>query len=492
MSPSNRVLLRLTAAASLLALGACASVGPNFKRPAPPTGAAAAGYAMPNDVAAPAAVQLSPETRSAGPWWQAFGSPELDATVRQALADSPTLAEATATLQRARAEAAAAAGQQLPQLDANAGVQRERINITAFGFTGAAVPGLSIGNPTITLWSIGAAVNYDLDIFGGRRRATEQARAAAEAEAQRAEAAYLTLTGNVALQAMRIASDRAEIATVQAVIAEDKRTLELVHNATQAGGEAPSAIRTGEAQLAEDEALLPPLLRDLDAARHQLALLTGKAPADWKAPEFDLDRLTAPATIPVSLPSELVRRRPDILAAEADLHAATAAVGVAVANLYPDVRLSPNLTQSAVEARHLFNTSLASGWAIGPTVNVPIFHGGTLRAQRRAAEADARAALDRYEETVLRAFTQVADVLSALGTDDQSIAALQRAVTASEANVRNTETAYNLGGVTLLQVIDARRQLSRTHRSLVQMQGQRFSDLVQLYTATAADWRSAT
>jgi NodT family efflux transporter outer membrane factor (OMF) lipoprotein len=369
-------------------------------------------------------------------------------------------------------------------------LQRERIMLAAFGFSGA--PGFSISNPTITLWSIGGTVNYDLDIFGGRRRATEQARASAEAEAERAEAAYLTLTGNVALAAVRIAGLRAEIDAVHEVIAEDQRTLDLVRRATQAGGEAPSQIRSGEAQLAEDEALLPPLLRDLDAARHQLALLTGKSPAEWTAPDFDLARMTLPSAIPVSLPSELVRRRPDILAAEADLHAATAAVGVAVANQYPDIRLSPSLTQSALHPSDIFNTHMASGWAIGPTVNVPIFHGGTLKAQRQAAEAEARAAMDRYQQTVLRAFVQVADVLSALGADQQSIEALQRAVVASEANVRNTETAYNLGGGTLLQVIDAQRQLSRTRRSLIQIEGQRFGDLVQLYTATAADWRTAT
>jgi NodT family efflux transporter outer membrane factor (OMF) lipoprotein len=487
MSSPNRFLLKLAAGVSLLALGACAAVGPNFQRPAPPQGAAAAGYAMKGDPA-PVGVSLSPEKQQAGPWWQAFGSPELDATIRQAIAGSPTLAEATATLQRARADAAAAAGHQLPQVDANAGLERERINLAAFGFTGG---GLGVSNPTVTIWSIGATVNYDLDIFGGRRRATEEARASAEAETQRAEAAYLTLTGNVALQAMRIAALRAEIVAVQSVIADDQRTLDLVRRATEAGGEAPAAIRTGEAQLAEDEALLPPLQRDLDAARHQLALLTGKSPSEFAAPDFDLERLTAPAAVPVSLPSELVRKRPDILAAEADLHAATAAIGVATANLYPDIKIAPYLTQSALHPSDLFNTHLASGWAIGPTVNVPIFHGGSLRAQRQAAVAEAQASLARYQQTVLRAFVQVSDVLSALASDQQSIDALRRAVVASEANAHNRELAYQLGGGTTLEVVDAQRQLSRTRRELIQMEGQRFSDLVQLYTATAADWRTA-
>lgn len=482
MSPSNKRLQRLAAAASVLALGACTTVGPDFNRPAPPSGAAAAGYAMKGDPAAPG-VALSPEARTAGAWWQAFGSPELDATVREALAGSPTLAEAVATLEQARAQAAAAAGRQAPQIDLNASAQRERINIQALGFGG-------FPNPTVNLFSIGAAVDYDLDLFGGKRRATEEARARAEAEARRADAAYLTLSGNVALQAMRIASLRAQIAAVEAVIADDRQVLEMVRKAERAGGEAPSAIVTSEAQLAEDEALLPPLKRELDAARHQLALFVGKAPAAWTAPEFDLDRLTQPAAVPVSLPSALVRSRPDILAAEAELHAATAAVGVAVANQYPNISLTGNFTQTSTKAGSLTRYGSA-GWAIGPTLSFPVFSGGRLKAERQAAEAEARAALARYEQTVLRAFVQVSDVLAALGADEQSIAALRRAQTSSEANARNAQTAYRLGGGTLLQVTDAQRQLSRARRALIQAEGQKFADLVQLYAATATDWRGA-
>lgn len=481
MSPSKRVLVRLAAAASVLALGACTTVGPNFKRPEPPAGGSA-NYAMAGDPVAPG-VTLSPDARSAGPWWEAFGSPELNAVVRQALADSPTLAEATATLQRAQAQAAAAAGAQLPQVDANASAQRERINIAAFGFPGFA-------NPTLSLYSIGASVNYDLDLFGGRRRQTEEAHARAEAEGHRADAAYLSLSGNVAIQAMRIASLRAQLGAVQAVIDDDQKVIDLVRRAERAGGEAPSAIVSGQAQLAEDEALLPPLQRDLEAARHQLALLVGKSPADWTAPDFDLAKMTAPASIPISLPSTLVRSRPDILAAEAELHQTTAAIGVAIADMYPDVRLAPAYTQTTLNTESLFNYS-ASGWNIGPTVTLPIFHGGALKANRRAAEADARASMARYQQTVLRAFVQVSDVLSALGSDQASIEALTRAVTASEHRARDAQTAYSLGGGTLLEVTDAQRQLSRSRRALVQMQGQMYADLVQLYAVTATDWRPA-
>jgi NodT family efflux transporter outer membrane factor (OMF) lipoprotein len=480
MSTTNSAVSRLLAAASVLALCACTTVGPDFKRPEPPAGAAAATYAMAGDPV-PSGVALSPEARTAGAWWRAFGSPELDAVVRQALADSPTLAEATATLERARAEAAAVAGRQAPTVELNADAQRERINIQALGFGG-------FPNPTVNLFSIGGTVNYDLDLFGGRRRATEEARAKAEAQARRADAAYLTLSGNVALQAMRIASLRAQIAAVESVISDDQTVLDVVRKAERAGGEAPAAIATSEAQLAEDEALLPPLRRELYVARHQLALLVGKAPSEWAAPDFDLDRLTAPAAIPVSLPSSLVRNRPDILAAEADLHAATAAIGVATAELYPDINLTATLTQTATNAGNLARYS-ASGWNFGPELSLPIFNGGELRANRRAAEAEAKAAYARYRQTVLKAFTQVSDVLAALGAGQEAVAALTRAADAAGTSAKNAQTAYRLGGGTLLAMTDAQRQYSRARRALIQAQGQQFADMVQLYAATASDWR---
>ena len=489
MPLSTRPFRLLAVSASALALTACATVGPNFKTPEGPKGAAAQGYAMAGDIAAPG-VRLSPDTRAAGPWWQAFGSPELDGAIRQALADSPSVAEARATLEKAQDQARATRGAQFAQVDANASAQRERINLAAFGFKG--FPGQpAIKSPTINLYQVGGTVSYDLDLFGGRKRATEAANARAAAAARQADAAYLSLSGSVAMQAMRIASLRGQMAAAQAIVADDRRIIDMVQKAEAAGGQAHSALSIGVAQLAEDEALIPPLQRDLDAARHQMALLAGKSPAEWKAPDFDLARITAPAEVPISLPSQLVRNRPDILAAEADLHAATAAVGVAVANQYPDIKLSASLTQEAVKPGDLFSAD-AAAWNILGGLTAPIFHGGTLKANRKAAEADARISLARYEQTVLRAFVQVSDVLSDLGADQQAIASLQVANRAAEASARDAQNALRLGGGPLLDVVQAQRTLSRARRALVEAQGRRLSDLVALYAATAADWRTST
>lgn len=477
----------LAACASALALSACAAVGPTFHAPAGPNGSAASGYAMAGDPTA-AQVRLAPEARAAGPWWTVFNSPALDKVMDEALAGSPTLAEADATLQRAEQQAAAVRGAELPQVDLSASGQREHINLQAFGFRG--FPGVTLSNPTISLYSVGGSVAYDLDLFGARRRATEAAAARAETAARQADAAYLTLSGNVALQAMRVASLRSQLAALEQIVADDRRVLDLIHAAQRAGSEAPSATSGGEAQLAEDEALLPPVQRELAAARHQLAVLVGKSPAEWSAPDFDMAQIAVPAEIPVSLPSELVRKRPDILAAEAELHAATAEVGVAVANQYPSIRLSANLTQSALRPEKLFNYN-ASGWQLLGGLTAPIFHGGTLKANRKAAEAQARVAMARYRDTVIRAFAQVSDVMAALATDERQLASLSRAQAASEANARDAQTAYRLGGGSLLQVIDAERQLGRARRATVQAQGQKLIDIVELYTATAADWRAA-
>ena len=466
-----------------LALCGCAAVGPNFQRPAAPT---VPGYAMVGD-SVPANVALSPDKRALGPWWRDLGSKKLDDVTLQALADNQTVAGAIAAVDKAREQAASVRGGLAPKVDANASVQGERINLSAFGFSG--LPGVpAFPNPTISLLTIGANVTYDLDLFGGQRRRLETALAAEEAAAHRADAAYITLTGNVAMAAMRIAAIRAQIAAVDAIIDDDKRNLGIVQAAEAAGGEAAAAVTGPRAQIAADQALLPPLAQDLAQARHNLALLVGKPQAEWIAPDFDVAEFTPPARIPISLPSALVRNRPDILAAEADFHADTARIGVETANLYPDIKLNAGFAQSALTPSKLFSYA-ATGWNIGPTLTAPIFNGGTLRANKRAAEAQARASLAQYRQTVLTAFTQVSDVLAALAHDDDRLVALTSAQDAADRALRDARAAYTLGGGPLANVVNAQRQVDRARLDLVQAQSQKLLDTVQLYAATAADWR---
>jgi NodT family efflux transporter outer membrane factor (OMF) lipoprotein len=470
-------------AAAAGALGACTTVGPNFTAPAAPT---APGYAMDGDARA-SAVALTSATRPMGPWWRALGSARLDAVMDEALAGNQTVTKALAALDKARAEADSARGGAAPKIEGTASAQRERINITAFGFNG--VPGFPpLSNPTINLLSVGASVSYDLDLFGGNRRRVETAAAAQVAEGHRADAAYLVLTGNVAMQAVRIAAVRDQIAAVKAIVADDERNLSIVHAAQAAGGEAPSAATGARAQLAADQALLPPLGQTLAQARHALAGLVGKSPAEWTAPDFDAGEFAPPAQIPVSLPSILVRNRPDILAAEADLHADTARIGVATANMYPDIKLGAAFTQSALTPGALFGYG-ASGWNFGPTLTAPIFNGGALKADKRAAEAQARISLAQYQQTVLTAFTQVSDVMSALAHDDERLAALTNSLNIADAALRDARAAYSLGGGPLSAVTNAQAQVDRARLQLVEVRAQRLMDIIQLYAATATDWR---
>jgi NodT family efflux transporter outer membrane factor (OMF) lipoprotein len=478
---------RAAAAVLLAALqAACAAVGPNFKSPET---SKVGGYAMAGDQA-PAGAELSPAVRTAGPWWHDFHSARLDTVMDQALAGNRTAAMAIANLDKAREQVASARGGLAPRVDANAGAERERINLAAFGFSG--FPGFpTFTNPTLNLFTIGATASYDFDLFGGQRRKVETAQAAAEAEAHRADAAFLTVTGNVAMAAVRIAAIHAQIDAVNEILVEDRRNLDIVQKAAADGGEARSAATGPRAQIAADEALLPPLAQELSQARHNLALLVGRAPATWEAPDFTVADFVAPAEIPVIVPSTLVRNRPDILAAEADLHADTARIGVATAALYPDIKLSADWAQSAISPDMLFSYG-ASGWNIGPTLTIPIFNGGQLRADKRAAEAQARASLAQYQETVLTAFTQVADVLSALAHDDDRLRAMAAAEKAAESALHDARLAYSLGGGPLAAVVDAQRQLDRAKLDTAQAQSQKLLDVISLYAATATDWREET
>ena len=483
LSTSPRLRPLLGASLSIL-LTACATVGPDFRSPDAP---AARGYAMAGD-AAPEAARLDPATAVSGPWWGALGSAELDAVIRQAIAGSPTLAEADATLRQARSALAQARGEAGPQADLNAGVHRERANLQAFGFTGFG--DMQLENPTFTLYSVGGGVGYDLDLFGGERRRIEGAAARMEAQARRAEAAYLTLTANVALQAVTIATLQAQIEATEQMIAADLANVELVRKANALGGSTSTARVAAQGQLEQDRTLLPPLRAQLAAARHALAVLVGHAPADWTAPDFQVSQLTLAAPVPVALPSELVRRRPDILAAEADLHAATADIGVATADLYPKLQLTSSITQGSLKVGDLFGYD-ASGWDIGAGLTAPLFNGGALKARRQQAREAAGVASARYQQTVLTAFAQVADALTALSADEDSRAAHQRSLSQADENLRLAKVAYERGGGAFLEVLDAQRRVNEGRASLARAEGQRLTDAVRLFAATGADWRIA-
>ena len=476
---------RLRAAAAMTAaagtLCACA-VGPNFKRPVPP---AVQGYASAlDDVSTDERIALGGQVTAA--WWSAFRSPALDGLMRQALADSPSLRSTDAMLAQARSELAIARGHQLPQADATLGLERQRLDFETLGLNPGNFPGVD-NNPEFSFYSVGATVSYALDVFGEQRRNTESARARVEAQRRQLDAAYLTLTGQIASQAAAIAAANAQIATVDAILGEDQRDIALVRTAQRVGGVAEEARVNADAQSAADAALRPPLEQQLAQARHALALLVGQAPAGYTAPNFQIADLHFPEAIPVSLPSELVRQRPDILQAEAEWHAATAQIGVQTAKLYPNISLTAALTQSSLIPGTFFDAA-STAYTLGAGLTQPLFHGGQLRAQRQEAVDQARGRAADYEEVVLRAFTQVADELAALAHDDRAIAAQKRALASAQATLRLDQIAYRDGGQGLLPVVDAQRQVNVARYRLTAAAAQRYLDAIQLFVATSRGW----
>ena len=473
--------VRRFAAAGLTALAAC-TLGPDFKRPEPP---ATKTYTEEGDrqPTVPEAKEKEQHfelgKKISGQWWSLFRSQRLNEVLDMAVQHNLTLVTARATLAQAQQAIVTAQGAYLPQLDLTAGASRQRVNNALFGSQQQ--------GPIINLFSIGPTVSYALDIWGLNRRRVEQQEALAEFQTWQLDAAYLTLTGNAVNQALQIASARAQIDTINSIIADDERNLKLVQSELAAGEATQIDVQSAASQLAADRTLLPPVRQQLSAARHALSVLVGKAPSDWVPPDFDLSEFTLPEQLPVSLPSELVRQRPDILSAEAQLHAASAAIGVATAQQYPNITLSASLTQEALQPHNLFNP-MAQIFNVGSQLTAPIFHGGELEAQKQAAIEAYNGAVATYQQTVLTSFQQVADVMQALGHDAELIEAQRRALESADRSLSLTRTTYAYGNVGVLQVLDAQRLSEQARLGFVRAEVQRQLDTVQLFTAMGGGW----
>jgi NodT family efflux transporter outer membrane factor (OMF) lipoprotein len=471
-------------------LESCA-VGPDYRQPAPPTNDA---YYHPDDGNSSTADQTTRTGQEAGAaaataesrtlqvgadlpgeWWQLFKSPTLEATVKLALAGSPTLVQATATLAQAQEQVRAAQGALFPHVSGSAEATR----------SGAS--GVPTALSKDTQYTIGLSASYALDVFGGTRRTVEQQRALAQMQRYQLAAAYLTLTGSVVTNALTIASARLQIATTEQLIADDRKNLALTQREFELGAAARTDVLTAESQLASELTPLPSLRQQLGVARDALTVLLGKAPADWKSPDFDIDEFKLPAQIPVSLPSRLVRQRPDIMASESQLHSATAAVGVAVAQEFPSLTLTAAVSRAALTAGGLFH-DFDSQWSGGGGLIAPIFEGGTLRAQARAARDALDAASASYKAVVLEAFGQVADDLRALDNDAARVSVTQHAVDISLESLKLTRMSYTAGKSTVLDLINAERTYGQAKLGQVTALIQQYEDIADLLVALGGGW----
>jgi NodT family efflux transporter outer membrane factor (OMF) lipoprotein len=465
-------------------LGGCAA-GPDFTRPTPPTAArytrdtlrAEEGGSMSGSEQH---VSLGGEIE--GDWWTLFHSDAIDLVVKQAVENNRTLAASVATLAQAQQLALAQAGTRYPQVDLTGGAGRQQYGKQFLG---------PIGIPPFTYFSVGSTVSYTLDYTGGVARGVERQYALAEVEQHQLDAAYLTVTGKAVMQTLEIASARAQIATVETILVQDRDNLRLVQSAFDSGSVAREDVVSAQSQIANDMTLLPPLRQDLAQARHALSVVLGRAPASELPDDVDFAQIMLPLRVPVSLPSELAHRRPDILAAEARLHAATSAVGIAQSNLYPKIQLSASVGQESLKPDQLFDRA-SNAWSIISGLTAPIFDGGTLRAEKRAAVDAMHASAATYEQTVLEAFAQVADLLEGLDHDAEQLDAQDHAQQAAQSSLDLARISYKEGSAGVLQVLDAERSYQQARLGYVRAVAQRYLDTVQLFLALGGTSPSAS
>lgn len=451
----------------LLLLAGC-TVGPDFIRPTQP---ASDRYTL-SDPANIGTEAGNPEQviyRGAPmppAWWRTFGSPALNALVTQAVASSPTLESAQATVAQANALVRAARGDAYPQVNATASAAR-----------------LHDTSGTASHFELGAEVGFNPDLFGGTRRRVEQAQAQADYQYAQWQSAYLDLTGSTVLQSIALATALEQIAAVEDIIRVDENNLALVRISADAGKSAQLDVLTAESQLADDRALLPPLMQQASVARHALVVLAGQTAATWTPPEFMLDMFSLPQELPLILPSGLVRQQPAILAAEAQLHAANASIGVATAQMYPDINLSASWAATADQAADIFGGG-SNVWNVAANLLAPMFRGGTLTAQRDAAIHAYAAQLGQYRQTVLQTFGNVANALDSLSHDAAQLEAQRRALQTTQATLELTQESYQAGQASLLQLLVAQRLYQQARLGYARARGQRFSGTAQLFIAT--------
>ena len=487
--------------ALLLALAGCA-VGPQFVSPDAP---AEAGYRKDSLPVQTRAVEGIPQgdaqrflqgTPTAARWWTNFDNPEIDRRVDLALANSPTIASAEAALRQAHANVDAPRGGLFPTVNANAGATRSKSALGGLGNSGntggAITPGVARSSASAyTIYNAGVSVSYAPDLFGGVRRGVEAQQALADAQLYQLGATYLTLASNVATTSFREASLREQIRSTEEIVSLLQEQLDLVQKQFDVGAISMGDVLQSRAQIASAQAQLPALRQQLAATQTQLAVYLGQTPAGAELSALSLDAIALPTDIPVSLPSELVRQRPDIRAAEAQLHRATAAVGVATANLFPQISLSGSWGSQAVDGGSNLFGSGTSVWSLGLNLLQPIFRGGTLRAQKRAAEAGLDQASANYRSTVLTAFQNVADSLRALELDAESLAAQAAAEQATASSLDLVKKQYRDGSINYLQVLDSTRLYQQARLALIAARAARLADTAALYASLGGGWKES-
>jgi NodT family efflux transporter outer membrane factor (OMF) lipoprotein len=414
-----------------------------------------------------------------GEWWTLFHSRHLNRLIERAIAENANLQAAQLTLQQAQENARAQAGTLLPTVDANGSGARQQVSPAQFGQAGPPLL-FNLFNATVN-------VSYALDVWGGKRRALEASQAQADFQRFQVEATFLTLTANVVTTAIQEASLRGQIKATQDIIKGQTEQLEVLRGQFNLGGVPRSDVLAQEADLAATQATLPPLEKQLEQQRSLLATLTGRFPSEGDREAFTIATLTLPRNLPVTLPSRLVEQRPDIRAAQEQLHQASANVGVATANLLPQFNITGDYGSTATKFTSLFSPGTAV-WSIGGSVAQPLFHGGTLIHQKQAAIAAFEAAKAQYRDTVLNAVRNVSDSLRAIQSDAVTLRAQERAARTANDSLALAREQFRSGAITYLTLLNAQRTQQQALIGLAQAQAARYADTAALFQALGGGW----
>jgi NodT family efflux transporter outer membrane factor (OMF) lipoprotein len=463
-----------------LLLPGCA-VGPNFTRPQPPTVSQYTQDPEPTQTIAAdgKAQQFDYGNAIAADWWQVFNSPQINEIIQEAVNQNRNLAAAEARLRQSQALLMAGYGVFFPQANASLAIFRQKFSPVQFG----------IGTPgsTFTLYTPQVSASYVLDVFGAQRRTVEDLAAQVDYQGYTAQATYITLLGNVINTAIAQTAYQAQIEATEQIIGIIKEQVKITKTQSTAGTVSYASVVSLQTQLAASEASLPPLRQNLSKTQHLLAALVGHIPGEWAPPRLALKDIILPRQLPVTLPSDLVRRRPDILAAEAQLHSASAKIGVATAALFPTITLTSNLGKNLSDLTKIFGPA-GMFWSAGGSLAEPLFRGGTLWYQRQAALEGYQAALASYQQVVITAFQQVADSLRALENDAHTLKAQTESLNAATQALQLVKANHQAGLVNYLQILTADNQYQQARIGLIQAQTLRLQDTAALYVALGGGW----
>jgi NodT family efflux transporter outer membrane factor (OMF) lipoprotein len=479
---------QLSTAAIMLLLAGCA-VGPDFKKPAPPkvdgytAAPLAATQATPN-VAGGDAQQFDVGADIAGDWWTLYHSQPLNDLIEQAIKNSPDLKAAQDAVLAARESVSAQRGAYYPSVNAGFSVSRQAQSVEL-----APVPNSNTFQ--YNLYTPEVSVSYTPDIFGLNSRTVESLQAQKDLARFQMIATYTTLTSNVVVTAIQDAATKAQIDATNALIDDDAKMVDILEYQLRKGYANGLDVAAQKSQLAQARATLPPLIKQEAQYHDQLSVLVGKFPSEGPQQTFTLESLQLPQDIPVSLPSKLVEQRPDVRQAEANLHTASANIGVAIANRLPNLQLTGNAGSEALEFAQMF-TPGTNFWSIGASLAEPIFDGGTLLHKERAARDTYKQAAQQYRSAVLTAFQNVADTLTALAQDAVALKADAEAADAAKVTLDLSQRQLKDGYANYLALLNAEQAYQQARIALIQAQSNRYADTAALFQALGGGWWHST